>query len=74
MSAEFADDFDSTSKPDVMKVYMQLRQIAPEVEVIVVGKFYGGRKHGGYGHLNGSAYKLVITRMENVKPLEQKTP
>jgi hypothetical protein len=69
----FDDLYKSNSKPEVLSSFENLKK-ENLVDVTVVGKFYGAREHGGYGHMNYASFAFVIMRLEQAsqaQPLEK---
>jgi len=66
---KFDDALESQTNPGTLKVFGQLRDFYGSADVIVVGKFFGSEKHGGYGHLNSGRFRLDVIRIEHVQPV-----
>jgi len=68
----FDDSYEIQTKPGILKVFKQFLDFEGWADVVVVGKFFGSEKHGGYGHLNSGRFMLVVIRIEEVKPVKPK--
>lgn len=68
----FDDALETQTRPGIFKIFGQLRDLYGWVDVIVVGKFLGSDKHGGYGHLNSGRFMLNVIRIEQVQPVKKR--
>lgn len=68
----FDDAYETQTNPGIVKIFAQLRDLYGWANVTVVGKFFGSKKHGGYGHLNSARFMLDVIRIEQVEPVKSK--
>ena len=69
---DFDDSYPSCTKERVRKKIDRIRKTngQPSVDVVFVGRFeFGGDRSGGYGHLDQYLTRLVVTCVEDVRPL-----
>jgi hypothetical protein len=59
----FDDAYKANSKPEVIASFESLKK-QPNIDIIAIGKFYGTREHGGYGHMSYASFGFVIMRLE----------
>jgi hypothetical protein len=61
----FDNLYKSNTKAEVLSSFESLKTPSgQDTDIIAVGRFYGPRQHGGYGHMSYASFAFVIMRLE----------
>ena len=75
---ESSIDPSSDSFKEIEKIVLnakeEKKQPSTRINVRIVGRFFGPKPKGGYGHLDGARFKLVANKIERVEEVPEKTP
>jgi hypothetical protein len=60
------------AEPEVMATFQTLTNSQHQVDLVIIGKFYGPSPGVGYGHMGACSCKFLVERIEKAEPVRGK--